>query len=168
MRLTTKGRYAVTAILDLAIHNDQGPISLAEISARQNISLSYLEQLFASLRRKGLVASTRGPGGGYSLNSPADEISIADVITAVDEKLDTMKCGGSADCQNNSRCLTHDLWCDLSTQIQAFLSEITLGNLMSRNGVKDVANRQDKVVQQALLQRAAGSFGSGLLGEEAK
>lgn len=168
MRLTTKGRYAVTAILDLAIHNDQGPISLAEISARQSISLSYLEQLFASLRRKGLVASTRGPGGGYSLNSPADEISIADVISAVDEKLDTMKCGGSADCQNNSRCLTHDLWCDLSSQIQSFLSDITLGNLMTRNGVKDVANRQDKAVQHALLQQTADNFGSGLLGEKAK
>jgi Rrf2 family iron-sulfur cluster assembly transcriptional regulator len=166
MRLTTKGRYAVTAILDLAIHNDQGPISLAEISARQNISLSYLEQLFASLRRKGLVASTRGPGGGYSLNSSAEDISIADVITAVDEKLDTMKCGGSADCQNNSRCLTHDLWCDLSNQIQSFLSEISLGNLMSRNGVRDVADRQDKAIQHALIQQTSDNFGSGLLGEK--
>jgi Rrf2 family iron-sulfur cluster assembly transcriptional regulator len=151
MRLTTKGRYAVTAILDLAIHNDQGPISLAEISARQNISLSYLEQLFASLRRKGLVASTRGPGGGYSLKMPAADISIADVITAVDEKLETMKCGGAGDCQNNSRCLTHDLWCDLSGQIQKFLADITLENLMSRNAVKDVASRQDEQLQTIQL-----------------
>lgn len=151
MRLTTKGRYAVTAILDLAIHNDRGPISLAEISARQDISLSYLEQLFASLRRKGLVASTRGPGGGYSLKLPATEISIADVITAVDEKLETMKCGGAGDCQNNSRCLTHDLWCDLSGQIQQFLADITLENLMSRNAVKDVASRQDEQLQTIQL-----------------
>ncbi len=151
MRLTTKGRYAVTAILDLAIHNDRGPISLAEISARQDISLSYLEQLFASLRRKGLVASTRGPGGGYSLKLPATDISIADVITAVDEKLETMKCGGAGDCQNNSRCLTHDLWCDLSGQIQQFLADITLENLMSRNAVKDVASRQDEKLQTIQL-----------------
>jgi Rrf2 family iron-sulfur cluster assembly transcriptional regulator len=151
MRLTTKGRYAVTAILDLAIHNDRGPISLAEISARQDISLSYLEQLFASLRRKGLVASTRGPGGGYSLKLPATNISIADVITAVDEKLETMKCGGAGDCQNNNRCLTHDLWCDLSGQIQQFLSDITLESLMSRNAVKDVASRQDEKLQTIQL-----------------
>ena len=156
MRLTTKGRYAVTAILDLAIHDDKGPISLAEISARQNISLSYLEQLFASLRRKGLVSSTRGPGGGYSLTGSAEDISIADVITAVDEKLETMKCGGSGDCQNNSRCLTHDLWCDLSAQIHKFLSEISLGNLMDRHGVKDVAARQDEMIQSVLMQRDSG------------
>ena len=159
MRLTTKGRYAVTAILDLAIHNDQGPISLAEISARQNISLSYLEQLFASLRRNGLVVSTRGPGGGYSLNGAPEDISIAAVIAAVDEKLETMKCGGAGDCQNHQRCLTHDLWCDLSDQIQSFLSGITLGSLMARNGVKQVASRQDKALQQAILKQASSKLG---------
>ncbi|MFP4079752.1 MAG: Rrf2 family transcriptional regulator, partial [Ectothiorhodospira sp.] len=106
MRLTTKGRYAVTAMLDLALHNDQGPISLADISNRQGISLSYLEQLFARLRKRGLVLSTRGPGGGYTLSRPPGEVAIADVITAVDEKVDTTRCGGTVDCQDHQRCLT--------------------------------------------------------------
>jgi Rrf2 family iron-sulfur cluster assembly transcriptional regulator len=144
MRLTTKGRYAVTAMLDLAIHNDQGPISLADISSRQGISLSYLEQLFARLRKQGLVVSTRGPGGGYSLSRPATETPIADVIAAVDEKVDTTRCGGAADCQNNQRCLTHDLWSDLSDQIRHFLTSITLADIMARNGVREVAARQDR------------------------
>ncbi|ACL73140.1 Fe-S cluster assembly transcriptional regulator IscR [Thioalkalivibrio sulfidiphilus] len=159
MRLTTKGRYAVTAMLDLAIHNEQGPISLADISHRQGISLSYLEQLFARLRKQGLVVSTRGPGGGYSLSRPADKTAIADVIAAVDEKVDTTRCGGAADCQNNQRCLTHDLWSDLSDQIRQFLTNITLADVMARNGVQEVAARQDRQVgQRVLLARRAESF----------
>jgi Rrf2 family iron-sulfur cluster assembly transcriptional regulator len=142
MRLTTKGRYAVTAMLDLALRQDSGPISLADISERQGISLSYLEQLFTKLRRSGLVKSTRGPGGGYSLSRPSNEIAVADVITAVDEKVDSTRCGGLGNCQDDERCLTHDLWTDLSDQIYAFLSGITLGHLVDRQGVQEVAQRQ--------------------------
>jgi Rrf2 family iron-sulfur cluster assembly transcriptional regulator len=142
MRLTTKGRYAVTAMLDLALRQDNGPISLADISERQGISLSYLEQLFTKLRRSGLVKSTRGPGGGYSLSRPSTEIAVADVITAVDEKVDSTRCGGLGNCHDDERCLTHDLWTDLSDQIYAFLSGITLGNLVARQGVQEVAQRQ--------------------------
>jgi len=144
MRLTTKGRYAVTAMLDLALHYQAGPISLADISERQGISLSYLEQLFTKLRRNGLVKSTRGPGGGYSLSRPADEIAVADVITAVDENVDTTRCGGLSNCQDDERCLTHELWVNLSDQIHNFLRNISLGQLMRSEGVKEVAGRQDQ------------------------
>jgi len=109
MRLTTKGRYAVTAMLDLALHQERGPISLSDISKRQGISLSYLEQLFARLRRQGLVVSTRGPGGGYALSRPAGSIAVGDVVTAVDEKVDSTRCGGLSNCHNDERCLTHEL-----------------------------------------------------------
>ena len=143
MRLTTKGRYAVTAMLDLALHYEDGPITLADISQRQGISLSYLEQLFAKLRRKGLVDSTRGPGGGYRLSRIPAEIPVADVIIAVDEKLETTRCGGLGNCQEDERCLTHDLWTELSDQIYNFLSGISLGNLVSRQTIQDVAARQD-------------------------
>ncbi|WP_018231432.1 Fe-S cluster assembly transcription factor [Thioalkalivibrio thiocyanodenitrificans] len=153
MRLTTKGRYAVTAMLDLAIHNENGPISLADISKRQGISLSYLEQLFARLRKQGLVVSTRGPGGGYTLSRPASDTPIADVISAVDEKVDTTRCGGTADCHNNQRCLTHDLWTDLSDQIRRFLTDITLADVMARNGVQEVAARQDRGTAQRVVMR---------------
>lgn len=142
MRLTTKGRYAVTAMLDLAIRHGRGPISLAEISERQGISLSYLEQLFTKLRRCELVKSTRGPGGGYSLSRSSYEIAVSDVITAVDEKMDTTRCGGKANCQDDERCLTHELWTDLSEQIYQFLNNISLGSLVDREGVKEVAARQ--------------------------
>jgi Rrf2 family transcriptional regulator, iron-sulfur cluster assembly transcription factor len=153
MRLTTKGRYAVTAMLDLAIHNENGPISLADISSRQGISLSYLEQLFARLRKQGLVVSTRGPGGGYTLSRSASDTPIADVISAVDEKMDTTRCGGAADCQNNQRCLTHDLWTDLSDQIRRFLTNITLADVMARNGVQEVAARQERGTAQRMVMR---------------
>lgn len=143
MRLTTKGRYAVTAMLDLTLHFEKGPISLADISERQGISLSYLEQLFTRLRRAGLVRSTRGPGGGYSLSRNADEIPVADVIIAVDEKVDTTRCGGLGNCQDDERCLTHDLWVDLSEQIYSFLNGISLAQVVARDGVRDVARRQD-------------------------
>ena len=143
MRLTTKGRYAVTAMLDLALHQEHGPTSLADISQRQGISLSYLEQLFSRLRRQGLVSSTRGPGGGYTLSRPANSIAVGDVINAVDEKVDSTRCGGLTNCHNAQRCLTHDLWSELSTQIYDFLNGITLAHLVERNGVQEGAQRQD-------------------------
>ncbi len=146
MRLTTKGRYAVTAMLDLALHHDHGPVALADIAARQGISLSYLEQLFALLRKKSLVASIRGPGGGYQLGKPACEIAIADVVEAVDECVDATRCAGKANCQDDERCLTHDLWQDLSKRIYQFLSEIDLAELVERNSVREVAARQDHFV----------------------
>ena len=136
MRLTTKGRYAVTAMLDLALHFNDGPITLSDISQRQGISLSYLEQLFSKLRKQGLVDSTRGPGGGYRLSREAHDIAIADVISAVDEKVDATKCGGLGNCQGDTQCLTHDLWTDLSDQIFQFLSGISLGHLVDRKGDK--------------------------------
>jgi Rrf2 family iron-sulfur cluster assembly transcriptional regulator len=146
MRLTTKGRYAVTAMLDLAVHHSEGPIALADISERQGISLSYLEQLFAKLRKTGLVASTRGPGGGYNLNKDAAEIAVADVIAAVDEAVDATRCGGSKNCQGEVRCLTHDLWEDLSEQIRSFLSSVSLADLVNRHSIREVVNRQDAIL----------------------
>lgn len=143
VRLTTKGRYAVTAMLDLAIHQGNGPITLADIAQRQGISLSYLEQLFARLRREALVSSVRGPGGGYSLGREAQQIFVAQVISAVDESVDATRCGGAHNCQNNQRCLTHDLWTDLSERIYEYLNSISLQDLMNRRGVREVAQRQE-------------------------
>ncbi len=143
MRLTTKGRYAVTAMLDLALHVDQGPVSLAEISARQQISLSYLEQLFAKLRRKELVSSVRGPGGGYQLNREPADISVVEVVDAVDEQVDITQCGGEGDCNSEGFCLTHYLWTDLSEQIHHFLSGITLASLVARREVQRVSAKQN-------------------------
>ncbi|RDH87807.1 MAG: Fe-S cluster assembly transcriptional regulator IscR [endosymbiont of Escarpia spicata] len=143
MKLTTKGRYAVTAMLDLALHYGKGPITLADIAQRQGISLSYLEQLFSRLRKKALVSSVRGPGGGYSLGREAGEIYIGEVITAVDENMDTTRCHGAHNCQNNERCLTHDLWQDLSNQIYNYLNKISLQDLMDRQAVREVSTRQD-------------------------
>ena len=148
MKLTTKGRYAVTAMLDLALHASQGPVKLAEISERQGISLSYLEQLFTRLRKQNLVVSTRGPGGGYSLSRGSDEIPVSAVILAVDENVDTTRCGGLANCHNDQRCLTHELWMELSSQIRTFLDQITLGELMRNGGVLEVAERQEREAQQ--------------------
>lgn len=145
MRLTTKGRYAVTAVLDLAFHQDNGPVSLAAISERQCISLSYLEQLFAKLRRNGIVRSTRGPGGGYSLERGADEISVSDVILAVDESVKVTSCEAAEDCQGDYQCLTHDLWQELSDEIKDFLNGISLAEVMSNERVKEVSIRQDAV-----------------------
>ena len=144
MKLTTKGRYAVTAMLDLALHAGQGPVSLADISARQEISLSYLEQLFSRLRRQKLVVSVRGPGGGYRLSRSADEVFVAEVVDAVSESLDTTRCGNKGDCQNGEKCLTHHLWSDLSDQIHQFLSEISLGDLMRKHEIRQVADRQNR------------------------
>jgi Rrf2 family iron-sulfur cluster assembly transcriptional regulator len=144
VRLTTKGRYAVTAMLDLALHHGQGPITLADIAQRQGISLSYLEQLFSRLRKRSLVSSVRGPGGGYNLASDASEISVAQVITAVDERVDTTRCGGEGNCQEEGRCLTHELWHDLSGRIYDYLDGISLQDLTSRKGVQEIADRQKK------------------------
>ncbi len=147
MRLTTKGRYAVTAVLDLALHQDSGPVSLAAISERQCISLSYLEQLFAKLRRNNIVSSTRGPGGGYMLtNNVDDEVSVSDIILAVDETCKVVDCDESSGCHNNYQCLTHDLWQELSNEIRSFLDGITLSEIMSQEAVNDVKVRQDKAI----------------------
>lgn len=145
MKLTTKGRYAVTAMLDLALHAQQAPVPLADISQRQGISLSYLEQLFAKLRKKGLVDSARGPGGGYRLSRAAGDIAVAEVITAINEHVDARRCGGLANCQNDQTCLTHELWEDLSSQIYHFLTNISLGDLVQRRGVQEVSARQDNL-----------------------
>ncbi len=155
MRLTTKGRYAVTAMLDLALHYKEGPITLADISQRQGISLSYLEQLFSKLRKNGLVDSARGPGGGYRLSREASEICVADVITAVDEKVDAMRCEGKGNCQEDGQCLTHELWCELSNQIYSFLKGIDLAQLVSRETVQRVAIRQQTRADAAEVKRAA-------------
>jgi len=143
MRLTTKGRYAVTAMLDLALHQAQGPVRLAGISDRQDISLSYLEQLFAQLRRSGLVRSVRGPGGGYRLARESTHISIADVIEAVNESTDATRCHGKGDCHQGQTCLTHHLWQDLSEQIRQFLGDISLEQLVNRGDVRTIGEKQD-------------------------
>ncbi len=144
MKLTTKGRYAVTAMIDLSLNDREGPVSLLEISERQNISLSYLEQLFSKLRKEGLVDSMRGPGGGYSLSRQPKEIAISSIILAVDENLDATSCGNSAaGChEDNKRCLTHNLWMDLSNRIQSFLEGISLQDMMDKSDVLEVASRQ--------------------------
>ena len=148
MRLTTKGRYAVTAMLDLAVHATDGPITLADISQRQGISLSYLEQLFSKLRKRELVASARGPGGGYRLSRDAGEINVAEVIAAVDETVDATRCAGQGNCQNGEECLTHKLWMDLSDQLFQFLNGISLGQLVENRHVQDVAARQSERREQ--------------------
>jgi len=142
MRLTTRGRYAVTAMLDLALHSQSRPVSLAEISERQTISLSYLEQLFSRLRKAGLIDSVRGPGGGYLLVGQADLVCVADIIKAVNESIDSTNCGGKGDCQGGSICLTHNLWDDLSRQINDFLSGISLADLVAKRDVQTIAHRQ--------------------------
>ena len=143
MKLTTKGRYAVTAMLDLALHYEQGAVTLSDIAHRQGISLSYLEQLFAKLRRSGLVDSVRGPGGGYNLALQPGKISIAEIIIAINENIDATRCAGEKNCHGEERCLTHYLWEDLSERIHEFLSGITLADLVSRPAVQEVARRQE-------------------------
>ena len=152
MRLSTKGRYAVTAMLDLTLQGGDGPVTLAEISETQGISLSYLEQLFASLRSKQLVRGERGPGGGYYLGRPAEDISIADIICAVDEWVEFTRCGGNRDCKDGKRCLTHNLWDDLSNEIFNFLGSINLAELVKRGGLKDEGCRSDKLRESGLVQ----------------
>lgn len=142
MRLTTKGRYAVTAMLDLALNANQRPVSLADISDRQHISLSYLEQLFAKLRRKKLVNSVRGPGGGYQVANSLSHITIAEIIDAVDESVNAKKCDGVTVCQGSEPCLTHYLWHDLDEKIHEFLANITLNDLVNRREIKELAVKQ--------------------------
>jgi Rrf2 family iron-sulfur cluster assembly transcriptional regulator len=139
MRLTTKGRFAVTAMVDLAMRQTRGPVTLAAISERQHISLSYLEQLFGKLRRAKLVSSVRGPGGGYNLAQPAHGISVADVVTAVDEPLDATQCGGKENCHDDRRCMTHDLWATLNEKMHEYLSSVTLADLIAHQAGKPVA-----------------------------
>ena len=131
MRLTTKGRFAVTAMIDLALRDHAGPVALAGISARQSISLSYLEQLFGKLRRAALVESIRGPGGGYSLARPAVDISVAEIIDAVDEAVDATQCRGRENCLDDHRCLTHDLWANLNARMFEYLDGVSLDGLVS-------------------------------------
>jgi Rrf2 family iron-sulfur cluster assembly transcriptional regulator len=142
MRLSTKGRYAVTAMLDLAIHYREGPVTLADISETQGISLSYLEQLFARLRKNGLVEGLRGPGGGYRLSRTPDEISVAMVINAIGEGIDATACEGNEDCQDGERCLTHELWNKLGNEIFNFLDGITLASFLKRDRVSAAVGRQ--------------------------
>jgi Rrf2 family iron-sulfur cluster assembly transcriptional regulator len=142
MKLTTKGRYAVTALLDLALHDGDGPVCLSEIAERQDISLPYLEQLFTRLRRSGLVASTRGPGGGYNLGRAPAQIPVADIIRAVDESFDATRCGGERDCHGGNTCLTHDLWEGLSREVHKYLQSTNLAQLMQSDAVRKVADRQ--------------------------
>jgi Rrf2 family iron-sulfur cluster assembly transcriptional regulator len=142
MRLTTKSRYAVAAMLDIAIHMDGNPVSLADIAERQGISITYLEQLFAKLRRAGLVRSVRGPGGGYLLNRNNANVTVAQIITAVDEQVDATGCGGQSNCQQGQVCLTHQLWSDLNDQVHGFLNGVSLADLMARNNIRRIAKRQ--------------------------
>ena len=139
MRLTTKGLFAVTAMLYLALHADQGPVSLGGISARQKISLSYLEQLFGKLRRRNIVESVRGPGGGYNLARDAAEVSVADIVRAVEEPIDSTQCGGKENCHDNQRCMTHDLWEELNTTVYGFLEGVKLSQLVERQRTKPVS-----------------------------
>jgi len=155
MRLSTKGRYAVTAMMDLAIHEPQGPVTLAEISHCQSISLSYLEQLFSKLRREELVRGVRGPGGGYRLAKAAEDISIAQIIAAVDEKVDST-CGGDSGCDETDTCLTHELWCGLSKRIYEFLDSISLRDFLERPAVQDVIRRQEADSQRTALPAFQG------------
>ena len=150
MRLTTKGRYAVTAMLDLAFHSQTRPVTLTEIATRQTISLSYLEQLFARMRKAGMVKGVRGPGGGYTLSRDVYQINIAEIIEAVDEAVDSTKCGGKANCQNEQPCLTHDLWMGLSEQIRDYLKQISLGQLLERDLVNEVAKRQAEQLEHVI------------------
>lgn len=142
MRLTSKGRYAVTAILDIALNSHRGPVSLTEISKRQGISLFYLQQLLARLRKQGLVSSIRGPGGGYILLKKVNEIAVSSIMRAVDESVDATRCQGKESCHNGEQCLTHTLWHHLSELINEFLNKITLAELVKNNQMASIYNPQ--------------------------
>ncbi len=145
MRLTTKGRFAVTAMIDVAMHGTKTPVTLAGVSQRQKISLSYLEQLFGKLRRHGLVESVRGPGGGYRLARGPEAISVADVIVAVDEPIDATKCGGRENCKDDRRCMTHDLWASLNSKMLEFLDSVSLKKLVDEQIAKGVSIEEHPV-----------------------
>jgi Rrf2 family transcriptional regulator, iron-sulfur cluster assembly transcription factor len=155
MRLTTKGRFAVTAMLDLAMSGGKGPVTLAGISQRQSISLSYLEQLFGKLRRHALVESVRGPGGGYTLARELDKLSVADIVTAVDEPLDATQCGGRENCQDDRRCMTHDLWATLNDKMYEYLDSVKLADLVAQQAAR--RERQVQVLQDKRCKEAAVS-----------
>jgi Rrf2 family iron-sulfur cluster assembly transcriptional regulator len=153
MRLSTKGRYGVTAMMDLAIHDNAGPVTLADISQCQGISLSYLEQLFSKLRKGGLVEGVRGPGGGYRLSRAAKDISIAEIIAAVDEKVDMTNCDQEGNCLDGQKCLTHELWAELSNRLYAFLEGINLAQFVDRPGIHELAIQRDKINGRFILAR---------------
>jgi Rrf2 family transcriptional regulator, iron-sulfur cluster assembly transcription factor len=151
MRLTTKGRFAVTAMMDLALRGDEGPVALAGVSDRQKISLSYLEQLFGKLRRYRLVDSVRGPGGGYCIARPLDLVTVADIIRAVDEPLDATQCGGRENCLDEHRCMTHDLWTTLNAKMYDYLSSATLADLVASQRAKESKAGTAAVLQDRRL-----------------
>jgi len=152
MRLTTKGRFAVTAMIDLGLRQNNGPVTLAAISQRQQISLSYLEQLFGKLRRHELVESTRGPGGGYTLGRKASEITVADIIVSVDEPIDATQCGGKENCLGDgSRCMTHDLWSSLNSRMVEFLDSVSLQKLVDEQLAKGVVVENTPQVKKAIF-----------------
>ena len=151
MRLTTKGRFAVTAMMDLALRGDEGPVALAGVSERQKISLSYLEQLFGKLRRHKLVDSVRGPGGGYCIARPLDRVTVADIIRAVDEPLDATQCGGRENCHDEHRCMTHDLWSTLNAKMYDYLSSVTLAELVVRQRAKEASAGTPVVLEDRRL-----------------
>lgn len=159
MRLTTKGRFAVTAMVDLAMCGDARPVTLGDISERQKISLSYLEQLFGKLRRKELVSSVRGPGGGYRLTRATAEVSVGEIILAVDEPIDATQCGGKENCRDDKKCITHDLWTDLNRHIFEYLNEVTLFDLVEKQRKKQeqgaVVEFQDKRGEKARTRALA-------------
>ena len=167
MRLSTKGRYSVTAMLDLAIHDKAGPVTLADISQCQGISLSYLEQLFARLRKSGLVKGVRGPGGGYRLARSASEISIAQIISAVDETVDVTRCKGQGNCKDGTKCLTHELWTNLSDRLYDFLSGITLAQFVERPGIPELSLQRDKMIGRFILaKKQAAAINQGVFNTE--
>lgn len=157
MRLTTKGRFAVTAMIDLALRDGEGPVTLAEISQRQKISLSYLEQLFGKLRRQSLVNSTRGPGGGYTLARKSEDVSVADIILAVDEPIDATQCGGRENCHGDEKCLTHDLWSALNTHIFDYLKQVKLSTLVAEQNQRMA--KGDPVSIKEIRRVATGEAG---------
>jgi Rrf2 family iron-sulfur cluster assembly transcriptional regulator len=160
MRLTTKGRFAVTAMLDLALRRGGGPVTLAGISERQKISLSYLEQLFGKLRRHALVESVRGPGGGYYLAKSLDDIAVSDIIKAVDEPIDATQCGGLGNCHDEHECMTHELWTSLNGKIYDYLASVTLAHLVAQQRGVGVAEIHDK--SQSLPRRSKADVASVL------
>jgi len=155
MRLTTKGRFAVTAMVDLAMSGSDGPVTLGGISERQAISLSYLEQLFGKLRRNSLVSSVRGPGGGYLLTKPASEISVGEIIRAVDEPIDATQCGGKENCRDEQKCITHDLWMNLNRHIFEYLGSVMLSDLVHKPTDDPAEYSVVELVDRRMVERRA-------------
>lgn len=153
MRLTTKGRYAVTAMIDVALHEANWPIRLADIAVRQQITVAYLEQLAGKLRQCGLLQSIRGPNGGYQLSRPAAQITLGQILKAADEDIDVTRCGGTSDCQGGQRCLTHDLWAELNHEIWGFLEGISLRDMCQKTQIRRIAARQDAAFADLIAER---------------